>query len=453
MPTLSVVMIVKDEAHRIAGCLNSVRAIADEIVVADTGSTDDTLVRVAEFGRRGIIPRLLKGAKVFSIPWHDDFAEARNQTLAAASGDWLLHLDADEMLDAGGARRIRAIVDADGFGADAIEVTLANYCDDMRAWRWVPVPPDDPMARGKAGYVAAPLLRLFRNRRGFEYREAIHENITESVVEHGGVIRQEPILIHHYGYATDSETSGVKAALYYRIARNKARERPGDPKAWHDLAEQALSCGDTVTAEDACRHALELTPMNLAASTTLATILLNRGDVEEAWALLDRLERAGITAPHISVALGAIAYKQGRMDEARQRFEAVLETPPNHLQALLYLARTLEVAGQVEAAREQLQRARALAPGIEELHQRIEAHDLRVKAESQFQTGDIQAALQTLVEALRLDNEDPLIHNDLGVLLMTMGQSQRAAEAFQRALLLARGMTCTQENLAALQGK
>ena len=422
MPTLSVVMIVKNEAHCIAGCLNSVRAIADEIVVADTGSTDDTLVRVAEFG-----------AKVFSIPWRDDFAEARNQTLAAASGDWLLHLDADEALDAAGARRIREIVDADGFGADAIEVTLANYCNDMRAWRWRPVPPDDPMARGKAGYVAAPLLRLFRNRRGFEYREAVHENITESVVERGGVIRQEPILIHHYGYGADSATAGAKAALYYRIARNKARERPGDPKAWHDLAEQALACGDTATAEDACRHALELTPMDLAASTTLATILLNRGDVEEAQVLLERLEHAGVSAPHITVALGAIAYKQGRLDEARQRFEAVLESQPNHLQALLYLARTMDIAGEYQAARDCLQRAAEWAPRIEEIRQRLQAHDLRRQGEARFHAHETVAAMKTLVEALRLDPEDPLIHNGLAAVLTALGETQRAMESWQRA--------------------
>lgn len=106
------------------------------------------------------------------VPWNDDFAAARNAVLAAATSDWLLHMDADETLDEDGAQAIRDLVDADGDGADAIEVMLANYCDDMRAWLWRPVSPDDPNARGKLGFIAVPLLRLFRNRRQVsEYRE------------------------------------------------------------------------------------------------------------------------------------------------------------------------------------------------------------------------------------------------------------------------------------------
>ncbi len=163
MPTLTVVMIVKNEAVCLGDCLESVRAIADEIVVADTGSTDDTMAVARRFG-----------ATVLEVGWDNDFAKARNQCVARATGDWLLHLDADEMLDEEGARQVRAIVDADGTepdgsAADAIEVTLANYCDDPRAWRWVAVAQEAPMARGFSGYIAVGLLRLFRNGCGYEY--------------------------------------------------------------------------------------------------------------------------------------------------------------------------------------------------------------------------------------------------------------------------------------------
>ena len=169
MPTLSVVMIVKDETRCLAECLDSIRDIADEIVIGDTGSLDDTVAVAHRYA-----------AKVHTVPWRDDFAAARNEVLQHATGDWLLHLDADEVLDPASAARIREIVDNDD--ADAIEVILANYSDDLRAWRWVPVDPASTMSRGHAGYVAVGLLRLFRNHRGFEYREAVHENITESVI-------------------------------------------------------------------------------------------------------------------------------------------------------------------------------------------------------------------------------------------------------------------------------
>ncbi len=439
MPRLSVTMIVRNEAHCLARCLDSIRAVADEVVVCDTGSTDGT-------------PDLARalGARVETAPWHSDFAEARNRAQAFCTGDWLLHLDADEVVDPAGAARIRELVDADGAGADAIEVTLANYCDDMRAWRWVPVAPGDPMARGHAGYIAVGLLRLFRNGMGFEYREPVHENITESVRERAGVVRAEPILIHHYGYSPSPEKARAKAELYLEIALRKVQERPNDTKAWYDLAEQALGCGDGDTAEEACRRALELEPLAIGPATTLANILLNRGDFDEARNLLDSLERAGISPPHVVTALGAIACRQGRLDEAAQRFEAVLAASPHTLQARLYLARTLDRLGRTADARMQLEAALKTAPGLDELRNRLQAHNLRMEAEEAFSIGNTTAALKTLAEALRLDPDDPLIHNDLGVVLSALGEPEKARRAFERALRLAPQMTEASENLDAL---
>ena len=186
MPKLSVIMIVKNEEGCLADCLTSVCAVADEIVVVDTGSTDDTIAIAKSFD-----------ATVVEMKWVDDFAVARNRSIAAATGDWLLHLDADEVLDDDGMLRIRQLVDNDGEGADAVELVLANYCDDARAWRWVPVAKGDDRARGFSGYLPVGLLRLFRDGRGYEYREPVHENITESVVEAGGVIHSLDVMIHH----------------------------------------------------------------------------------------------------------------------------------------------------------------------------------------------------------------------------------------------------------------
>jgi len=84
-PKLSLALIVKNEARCLARCLQSVRAIADEIIVADTGSTDDTVKIAGEFG-----------AKIPRFNWINDFAAARNFALAQTTGDWILVLDADE---------------------------------------------------------------------------------------------------------------------------------------------------------------------------------------------------------------------------------------------------------------------------------------------------------------------------------------------------------------------
>ena len=435
-------MIVKNEAAHLAECLDSVAKIADELIIGDTGSTDNT---------REIA--INQGAQVFNVPWEDDFAKARNTVLNHAQSDWLLHLDADEVLDPAGAKQIREIVDQDGQivneakSGDAVEVTLANYCNDTRAWRWVPVDANNPWAREYAGYIAVPLLRLFRNRRGFEYREPVHENITESVAEQGGVILCAPILIHHYGYAVSPELSREKALRYRAIAEKKVTLRSQDPKAWHDFAEASLACGQVEQAEDACRQALQWSPNNLAASSTLVTILLNRGDLDEARRLLENLESLGCAVPHVVTALGAIACRQGRLTEARQRLEAVVAVQPGAIQAWLYLARTLDLTGDLAGTHETLEKAKQAAPGIQETDKRIKAHALRLEAESLYTEQNFMQALRTLLDAMQCDPDDPIAYNDLGVVLTAMGEYKKAAEAFTRALLLAPGLTMAQENL------
>ena len=86
-PTLSVCMIVKDEEETLPICLKSIKDIADEIIVVDTGSKDKTVEVAKSFG-----------AKVYFFKWINDFSAARNESLKYATSDWLLVLDADEYL-------------------------------------------------------------------------------------------------------------------------------------------------------------------------------------------------------------------------------------------------------------------------------------------------------------------------------------------------------------------
>ena len=86
-PTLSLCMIARDEAPFLKQCLQSAASHVDEIVVVDTGSSDDT-VAVAEAA----------GAIVTPFEWVDDFAAARNVSLQTATRDWVLVLDCDEVV-------------------------------------------------------------------------------------------------------------------------------------------------------------------------------------------------------------------------------------------------------------------------------------------------------------------------------------------------------------------
>lgn len=87
--TISLCMIVRNEAPIIERVLAGAKAFCNELIVVDTGSTDGTqdLARAM-------------GAKVFNFPWINDFAAARNYSFSLASGDWILWLDADDVLPA-----------------------------------------------------------------------------------------------------------------------------------------------------------------------------------------------------------------------------------------------------------------------------------------------------------------------------------------------------------------
>ncbi|MEA2180039.1 MAG: hypothetical protein QOG77_3336, partial [Solirubrobacteraceae bacterium] len=83
--TLSLCMIVKDEEEMLPRCLEAAAPAVDEIIVVDTGSSDRTVEIAKSFG-----------ANVIEFEWTGSFADARNVSLEAATGDWLMYLDADE---------------------------------------------------------------------------------------------------------------------------------------------------------------------------------------------------------------------------------------------------------------------------------------------------------------------------------------------------------------------
>src|SRR3989338_5500840 len=98
--TISLCMIVKNEEKYLEQCLNSVKDIADETIIVDTGSTDKTKEIAKKFK-----------ARVFDFKWSDDFSEARNESLKHATKEWILVLDADEIIDKNGLEKIKEAIE------------------------------------------------------------------------------------------------------------------------------------------------------------------------------------------------------------------------------------------------------------------------------------------------------------------------------------------------------
>jgi len=150
--TLSVCVITLNEEANIGRTLESVRGIAQEIVVVDSGSTDATVALARE-----------RGAKVYVEPWKG-FAAQKNSALAKATGDWILSLDADEEVSPELAASIGPLLSA------SQPPKFAGYTMNRRNMylkRWLK----------HSGYYPDPKLRLIkRGAAEFELR-AVHEDM------------------------------------------------------------------------------------------------------------------------------------------------------------------------------------------------------------------------------------------------------------------------------------
>jgi len=188
---LSVCLITKDEEPFLAGCLDSVRAVADEIVLVDTGSADRTVEIARDYGCR-----------VLHRVWDDDFAAARNAGLAVAGGRWILCIDADERLC-----NSSALPPAICAAAPAVGGFLIERHD-------VVTHPED----GQSDVYPIEILRLFRNHQGIRYEGIVHERPNETVIRSGLQIRSLPtVKLTHLVHRLPQERLEAKQRSYLRL--------------------------------------------------------------------------------------------------------------------------------------------------------------------------------------------------------------------------------------------
>ncbi len=169
--TVSLCMIVKNEEETILSCLNSIRHLMDEIIVVDTGSVDQTIKL-----------SLSVGAKVINCPWAGDFSAARNVALNQANSDWILVLDADEILE--------TVDTAEFYRLLAVPVVEGYYLH-LKSY----------LGAGRE-FIRDRVVRLFRNRLEYRFSGAIHEQVTASILKagKGNRLAVAPLTINHYGY-------------------------------------------------------------------------------------------------------------------------------------------------------------------------------------------------------------------------------------------------------------
>jgi len=195
-PRLSLCVIARDEAAFLERCLASVAGVVDEVVVVDTGSTDNTAAVARD-----------AGARVYSYSWIGDFSEARNFSLSKARGDWILVLDCDETLSPRDGDRLRALVDSGA--AQAYRITTRNYTPATDRVGFQKCAGEYGEEEGDyPGWFPTTKVRLWRRNPKVRFAGAVHELVEPSLADAGLAMGDCPVPVHHYGYAAKERAAG-----------------------------------------------------------------------------------------------------------------------------------------------------------------------------------------------------------------------------------------------------
>ncbi|HTW11262.1 MAG TPA: glycosyltransferase [Solirubrobacteraceae bacterium] len=308
--TMTLCMIVRDEEEMLPRTLEAVRPAVDEIVIVDTGSQDDTIKIAESFG-----------AKVIEREWTGSFSDARNVSFDAATGDWILYLDADEVLVRDDIQKLREL--RGQTWREAFYLKETNYTGTEEA--------------GAA--VQHSALRVFRNRPEYRFRGRLHEQIAYALPSYLPERWQETsVRVDHYGYLGVVRDAKDKSRRNLEILQLQQRESQPTAFLHFNIGVEHSVLGEF---EDALR------------------------EFEEAWRLTDALSDTAQLEFLPSLASRTItALRQsGRQAEAIERAQQLLERFPGFTDLVYWSGLAAYDIGRQEDAIAFMERATQMGDG------------------------------------------------------------------------------------------
>ncbi len=343
-PAISVCMIVKNEGENLRPCLESLGDLASEIIVVDTGSSDDT-VKIAEALR----------AKVVRFDWIDDFAAARNESLRHATSDWVFWLDADDRLSPTAVAQLgRAAVSGK---ADAYACLVSSLEPDGRV-------------------NSVEHVRLFRNGLGISFSGAIHETVAPDLARLGLRLAGTDIVVQHTGYRS-VEVIRQKSKRNLPVIERQIAMHPEQVDLLfyrgHSLTnvgrlEEGLADMREFLARSRSRKAFHYT--RFLAYATCVSIL----DIRDDRASMERLLRQALEEfpghPHFRFLLARLTLLRGQPAAALQSLLATYQAMQQPVRGMrppdawveLAIAEASRAVGQKQSAVEWAERARKHSP-------------------------------------------------------------------------------------------
>jgi glycosyltransferase involved in cell wall biosynthesis len=374
---LSLCMIVKNEAMHIERCLDSVRSMVDEMIVLDTGSTDAT-VQLAK----------ASGAEVYHFDWIDDFSAARNESLKYAKGDWILVLDADEVLVDSCLSTLRPLMSQ----ADVLVINLV---------------------RQEVGATQSPysmVSRLFRNHDDIQFTRPYHAMIDESVMQlrqkesHWRVIDFPDIAMLHYGYEPDAIANRDKFQKAQRLMERFLVTHPGEPYVCNKL-------GALYVEADKVNYGIELLERGLKASQIEPSVLYElHYHLGIAYGKAQNFQQSEyhyrsatqqLIVPRLKLGaynnLGSVLQAKGDLPGARVAYELALKAEPNFAMGHCHLGMVFKAMGQLTEAIAHYQTAIRLNPDYAEAYQNLAVVLLKI--------GKVPDSLENFKRAIALHDQ------------------------------------------------
>lgn len=282
MSRIAVNVMVKNARDTILDALISAEPFVDEMVVFDTGSSDDTQTVVQNFlsQRPNHIQCIYQ-----EVPWVDDFSAIRNQMLDATTADWVLALDSDEVLTISGG----TLRDLAQSGHKAFFIEKRSYVKTRDIEGFKPVMGEHPkQEKGYAGYLSEPNYLFFEKNPKVRYERCVHETIELSLVRAQiPSVRTNQVFIHNHG----RHDMSAKGPWYSSLIKKLTAQSPDDGLAWCYQGVQEKEEGLLIQALASFDNSIHLIPDYAAPKLMKARCLLALGKIEDAQAILNELSR------------------------------------------------------------------------------------------------------------------------------------------------------------------
>ncbi len=374
MTKLSLCMIVKNEETSLPQCLESIKDVVDELIVMDTGSDDQTVAIAESFG-----------AQVPSFTWCDDFAAARNAALSYVSGDWVLVLDADEVLNPHVVPKIRKAISDDQY-------LVVN------------------LIRQEIGAMQSPyslVSRLFRRHSDIRFSRPYHALIDDSV---GQILKQEPTwqiaeiptpAIFHSGYQPSAIAQANKTVRARQAMENYFQQNPHDPYVCNKLGALYLQIGKDSEGIKLLKQGLK---SNRAESYVLFELHYHLANAYVRQQKLDQAAKhyqkaiAQPLLPQLKLGaynnLGSLLLSVGDLANALRAYQTVIKIDPQFAVGYYNLGMALKAMGRNQEALSAYQRVINLNPDYAQAYQNLGV--------IYYKTGLITESLQAFKRAVEL---------------------------------------------------